>query len=67
MDRTVDRNDSNDIESGPFRVRLPGFVAHEAVGLGDIVGRFGHALGVTPCDRCRERRDWLNRRVVFTR
>jgi hypothetical protein len=51
----------------PFRVRLPGFVADEAVGLGDVVGRVGRAFGVAPCGGCRARSEWLNRRVVFTR
>ena len=67
-DRTREHDrSSNDAGSEPFRVRLPGFVAQEAVGLGDVVNRFGHAIGMTPCGACRERRARLNRFLVFTR
>jgi hypothetical protein len=58
---------SEEIVSAPFRIRLPGFAADEAVGLGDLVGRVSYALGVTPCAGCRERRDLLNRWIVLTR
>ena len=60
-------NDAEDAPSRPFRVRLPGFVAGKEVGLGDVVTRISYAAGITPCGRCRERAQRLNRWMVFTR
>jgi hypothetical protein len=50
-----------------FRVRLPGFVKEEAVGLGDAVKRVTYALGMDPCGGCERRAARLNRWVVFTK
>jgi hypothetical protein len=55
------------IQSKPFRVRLPGFVASQDVGLGDAISRITYAAGITPCGGCRERARRLNRWVVFQR
>ena len=67
-DPTSDHNSaSSEIPGRPFRVRLPGFVTQEAIGLGDVVASAGYALGIAPCGGCRERRERLNRRIVFTR
>jgi hypothetical protein len=50
----------------PHRVRLPGFISDEPVGLGDIVKRATSSLGVRPCRPCTERAQRLNRWLVFT-
>jgi hypothetical protein len=50
-----------------FRVRLPGFVRDEEIGLGDVVKRMTYAAGIRPCGGCEERAAALNRRVTFTR
>jgi len=50
----------------PRRVRLPGFVADEPVGLGDAVKRATSLVGIRPCGPCVERAARLNRRVVLT-
>jgi hypothetical protein len=50
-----------------FRVRLPGFVRDEEIGLGDIVKRMTYAAGIRPCGGCEKRAAALNRRVIFTR
>jgi hypothetical protein len=52
-------------EHRPLRVRLPGFVGEEAIGLGDAVSRVAHAVGVKPCGGCTQRADWLNHRMIF--
>jgi hypothetical protein len=57
----------DDTPGRPFRVRLPGFVAGEEVGLGDVVTRMTYAAGVTPCGGCRQRAQRMNRWIVFTR
>jgi hypothetical protein len=50
-----------------FRVRLPGFVRDEEIGLGDVVKRMTYAAGIRPCGGCEKRAAALNRRVIFTR
>jgi hypothetical protein len=54
-------------KAAPFRVRLPGFVKDEEIGLGDAVRRVSYAFGVTPCGGCERRATALNRWMVFTR
>lgn len=50
----------------PYRVRLPGFIGDEEVGLGDIVKRTTSAIGIQPCGDCAARAAWLNRWVIFS-
>ncbi len=47
--------------------RLPGFVTHEEVGLGDAVKRVTTWIGIKPCGGCNRRAETLNRWMVFTR
>jgi hypothetical protein len=54
-------------ERQPYRVRLPGFVKDEEVGLGDVIKRATYSMGIRPCSGCGRRATALNRRVVFTR
>jgi hypothetical protein len=49
-----------------FRVRLPGFVSEEDVGLGDVIKRATSTIGIRPCGGCGRRADALNRWFVFT-
>jgi hypothetical protein len=49
------------------RVRLPGFVLEEEIGLGDLVKRATYALGINACGGCQKRAAALNRRIVFGR
>jgi hypothetical protein len=51
----------------PHKVRLPGFITDEQVGLGDIVQRAAYAMGIKPCGGCEGRAAALNRWMVFTR
>jgi hypothetical protein len=53
-------------ERGPYRVRLPGFVAGRELGLGDIIKRATLAVGIRPCVGCERRATALNRWFVFT-
>jgi hypothetical protein len=50
----------------PYRVRLPGFIAEEDVGLGDVVKRMTYAVGIKPCGGCDRRAALLNRWVAFS-
>jgi hypothetical protein len=56
-----------EVQSKPYQVRLPGFVADEAIGLGDVVQRATYAMGIKPCGGCERRAAALNRWMVFTR
>jgi hypothetical protein len=50
---------------GPYRVRLPGFVSDDDIGLGDVITKSTSALGIRPCGGCAQRAAALNRWVVF--
>jgi hypothetical protein len=52
--------------SQPHRVRLPGFVVKQEIGLGDAIKRATYAMGIRPCGGCERRATVLNRWVVFT-
>jgi hypothetical protein len=54
-------------ERQPYRVRLPGFLIEEEVGLGDAVKRVTYAMGVKPCSGCERRAAALNRWMRFSR
>jgi hypothetical protein len=49
------------------RVRLPGFITDEEIGLGDVITRATKYFGVSPCGGCRRRAAALNRWMVFTK
>jgi hypothetical protein len=49
------------------RVRLPGFVIEQDIGLGEMVKRATYAMGIKPCGGCEKRAAALNRWMVFSR
>jgi hypothetical protein len=53
--------------SRPHRVRLPGFVVEEEIGLGDVIKRATHAIGIKACGGCQKRAAALNKWMVFSR
>lgn len=53
-------------ERPPHRVRLPGFITDEEIGLGDVIKRATSYFGVKPCGGCGRRAAALNRWLVFT-
>jgi hypothetical protein len=50
----------------PYKVRLPGFIDHDDIGLGDVIKRTTYALGIKPCGGCERRAAVLNSWVVFS-
>ena len=48
-------------ERQPYRVRLPGFINDEDIGLGDVIKRATAAVGIRPCGGCARRAATLNR------
>jgi hypothetical protein len=51
----------------PHRVRLPGFLIEEEIGLGDVIKKVTYAMGIKPCAGCEKRAAALNRWTHFTR
>ena len=67
MNNRKKKNSAQDeTERKPYRVRLPGFISDEDVGLGDVIKRATYAIGVKPCGGCQRRAAVLNRWMVFT-
>ncbi len=62
--RGDDQSDKS--EQRPYRVRLPGFISHEDVGLGDVIKRATSAAGIRPCGGCARRAAVLNRWLTFS-
>jgi hypothetical protein len=54
-------------ERQPHRVRLPGFLIDEEIGLGDAIKRVTYAMGIKPCGGCVQRAAALNRWMHFSR
>jgi len=48
------------------RIRLPGFVSDEPVGLGDVIKRATSTVGIKPCGGCQGRAARLNGWVGFS-
>jgi hypothetical protein len=57
----------NEPEPQPHRVRLPGFLIEEEIGLGDLIKKTTYAMGIKPCSGCERRAAALNRWMTFTR
>lgn len=52
-------------DHAPHRVRLPRFVTDEDVGLGDVIKRVTHTVGIKACGACERRAAALNRWLRF--
>jgi hypothetical protein len=50
----------------PARVRLPGFINDDDIGLGDAVKQVTYVMGLRPCGGCERRAAALNRLLVFS-
>jgi hypothetical protein len=57
----------DEVQRVPHRVRLPGFLIEEPIGLGDVFKRATYAIGIRPCSGCQKRAVALNRWMKFTR
>jgi hypothetical protein len=54
-------------EHKPYRLRLPGFIIDEEIGLGDAIQRLTYAAGIKRCGGCEKRAATLNRKIIFSR
>lgn len=57
--------DEKKTERQPYRMRFPGFISDEEVGLGDIIKRAASTAGIKPCSGCGRRAAALNRWLTF--
>ena len=65
-DRRRGGQQDTDGRARPHRVRLPGFVSDEDIGLGDVIKRATTSAGVRPCGGCARRAEALNRWMAFS-
>ena len=66
-----EQKSSEDLEAEPpyqpHRVRLPGFLISEEIGLGDAIKQLTYAMGIKPCGDCEQRAAAMNRWMTFER
>jgi hypothetical protein len=67
MPKDKDEVQDRGAKAEPHRVRLPGFIRDQEIGLGDAVKRVTYTVGIRPCGGCERRAAALNRWMVFTR
>jgi len=61
------REEPTKADRPPHRVRLPGFLIEQEIGLGDVIKRATSAIGIRPCAGCQRRAATLNRWMTFSR
>lgn len=50
-----------------LRVHLPGFLIEKEAGLGDLIKKATHYVGIKPCRGCQKRAAAMNRWMSFYR
>ncbi len=62
-------SDQSQQQSAPpsHRLRLPGFIVDDEIGLGEVIERATSYIGIRACAGCERRARALNRWIVFTR
>jgi hypothetical protein len=66
VDNSQPETQPESAEKQPFRMRLPGFLVEEEIGLGDALKRVTYAMGIEPCGGCEKRAATLNRWMTLT-
>jgi hypothetical protein len=66
MSEIKEQHSTDNHNAPPVRVRLPGFITDEDIGLGDVLKRATTYLGIKPCTRCEQRATLLNRWITFS-
>jgi hypothetical protein len=64
---TTKNQREDDPQPQPHRVRLPGFLIDEEIGLGDAIKRATYTIGIKPCGGCEKRAAGLNRWMHLSR
>jgi hypothetical protein len=65
--RTPSRSDLRRDASAAQPAHLPRFLTDDDSGLGDVIKRVTHAIGITACGACERRAATLNRWFRFNR
>jgi hypothetical protein len=65
--KETSKNRAQEPQPHPHRVRLPGFLIEEEIGLGDAIKRATYAMGIKPCGGCEKRAAALNQWMHFSR
>lgn len=66
MTKRTENNGTPDQRRHPsHRLRLPGFITGEEIGLGDLIRQATAYAGIKPCTACERRAAALNRWMVF--
>ena len=58
--------DIDEIQEPAYKVRLPGFLVDEQIGLGEVFKRVTSYVGMQPCGGCERRAASMNGWLVFT-
>jgi hypothetical protein len=67
MKEEVTENHGEEHQHQHHRVRLPGFIIDQEIGLGDAIKRITYTLEIKPCGGCERRAATLNRWMRFSR
>jgi hypothetical protein len=54
-----------EVDGSAHGIRLPGFLIEEEIGLGEVIKRVTHAIGIKTCGGCEQRATTLNRWLRF--
>ena len=49
----------------PHKIRIPGFLVEDEIGLGGVIKKVTTSLGIKPCGGCNRRAEFLNQWMVF--
>jgi hypothetical protein len=63
----ITKRPANQVGPRPHRVRLPGFLIDEEIGLGEAIKRVTYAMGIKPCGGCEKRAAALNQWMHLSR
>jgi hypothetical protein len=63
--RRREQKGASELPAPVHRIRLPGFITDEEIGLGDAIKRATTYFGIKPCGGCHRRASALNRWLVF--
>jgi hypothetical protein len=59
-------DETNDEKNTPrHHVRLPNFIVHKPTGAGQVVSRLTSAVGISPCNKCKDRAAGLDQWLRF--
>lgn len=66
MSEETDPTITNPGNKKPHKVRLPGFIVDDEIGLGEALKKVTTSFGLKPCGGCAQRAATLDRWLVFS-